>query len=147
MVMVRAEVVAVAEGLVDEADAWRAAYERWQRAVARREREVARAEHRLVAATGGLGPHRWQQACHRRRILTVADARLRARAIRARPAVEAALVEQDRALAEAEAAVAAARRALAVESKLMQNYGALGASLTGLTTAELARLARRVPNP
>lgn len=96
--VVRAEVAQVAERLVGEADRWRAAYGDSRVAVARQVRASARAQRRLVRATGGLGLYRWSQACRRQRILTVADTRLRAGAIRARPAVEAALAERERAL-------------------------------------------------
>lgn len=143
MVTVRAEVVAVAEELVQAADGWRSAYQEWEAAVARRERKMARAARGVVAATGDLGLYRWEQACHRRRILTVADASLKARALRGRPAVGAAVAERERVRAEADAAVRSARLVLAVESKRMLAYGQLGLSLTGLSRAELARLARR----
>ena len=81
----------MAEELARDAEHWRAAYEGWLSAGRARDGRVKEAERKLVAATGGLGLARSEAACRRQRILTVEDARLRARAVRARPAVESAL--------------------------------------------------------
>lgn len=92
--------------------------------------------------------YRWEQACRRRRILTVVDARLRAKAVRARPAVEAALAERERALTDTDAAVVAARHSPGTvrKSKRMRSHGRLGVSLTGLSPREFGRVARQ-PTP
>lgn len=55
MVMVRAEVVAVVERLVEVADRWRAAYRDWQKAIARGER---------ADAGGRRRPHPVRYASH-----------------------------------------------------------------------------------
>jgi hypothetical protein len=96
-----------------------------------------------MAATGGSGVARWRAACRRARILTVQDAKLRARAVRARPVVEAALAERERVAAEGHEAMIAARSVLADASGRLAAYGPLAAVLTGLSPAELRRLARR----
>jgi hypothetical protein len=138
---------ALAEELADDAEHWRAAYERWLRAARARDRRVKEAERRLVAATGGLGLARWEAACRRQRIVTVDDARLRARAVRATRAVEAALSARERVVAEQEAAVLVARSELAKASSQMARYGAVGAMALGVTAGELRRLARPPSSP
>lgn len=143
MVVVRPDVVVVAEGLAGEADRWTAAYEAWQQATRLRGRKIAQAERRVMAATEGLGLHRWEAACRRTRIFTAADAKLKARAIRARSVVMAAMAERDRVNSEHDAAVLDARLKLAEVSKVIGSRGTIGAALTGLEPADLRRLARR----
>ncbi len=138
---------ALAEELATDAEHWRAAYEGWLRAGKARDRKVKEAERKLVAATGGLGLARWRAACRRQRIVTVDDARLRASAIRARPAVESALSEREPVVAEQEAAVRDARSELAKASRQMARYGAVGAMALGVTAGELRRLARGPSRP
>jgi len=142
MATVRAEVTAVAEAVVADADRWVAAHAAWQAAVAERERVEWRTGRRVEAATGGLSAARWAQALHRRRILTVADAQLRARAVRAADAVTSALANRAEQLAAANARLAAARERLAVESVRMASYRHLGARLTGCDLDQLRRLGR-----
>ena len=133
----------VAGELAEAARRWREAYQAWQSAMRRREELVSRYDAMVLAATGGLGLVRWRAACQRRRVLTVADAKLRARALRARPAVELAVAERGKVLAEQEAAVAGAREALRSASKELAAFGHLGAAAGGTELAELRRLARR----
>jgi hypothetical protein len=122
---------------------WHGAYELWLAAVRQRQARLERADRRVLAATGGLRVAKWRAACRRKRIATVQDARLRAKALRARPAVEEALAERGRVAADSDEAVLVARLALAEASKRVAVYGALGARLTGLSAADLRRLARR----
>jgi len=68
-----------------------------------------------------------------------------ARAVRARPEVRMAVEEADRRRATEDEAVLAARLKLAEATKQMLGYGSVGRQLTGLTSAELHRLARRPP--
>jgi hypothetical protein len=135
-------VKALAEELATDAERWRAAYEGWLRAGRVRDRKVKEAERNLVVATGGLGLAHWEAACRRQRIVTVDDARLRARAVRATPAVEAALSACERVAVEQQEAVIVTRSELAEASKQMVLYGAVGAMALGLSAAELRRLAR-----
>jgi hypothetical protein len=87
--------VAVAAGeLAEAARRWREAYQAWESAVRRQEALVSRYDAMVLVATGGLGLVRWRAACRRRRVLTVADAKPRARALRARPAVEVAVARR-----------------------------------------------------
>jgi len=122
---------------------WKAAYSSWQAAVKERELGLERAEQAVLAATGGLRVAKWRAACRRRRIATVADARLRARALRARPAVEEALAERERVVAQGGEAVLVARLVLAEASKRLALYGPLGMQVAGLSVGELRRFARR----
>jgi hypothetical protein len=135
-------VAVVAGGLAEAARRWREAYQAWESAVSRREALVSRYDAMVLAATGGLGLVRWGAACRRRRVLTVADAKLRARALRSRPAVEVAVAERAEALAEQEVAVAGAREALRRASEELAAFGHLGAAAGGTELAELRRLAR-----
>jgi hypothetical protein len=140
---IKSDVAIVAGGLVEAARRWREAYQVWESAVRRKKALVSRYEAMVLAATGGLGLVRWRAACGRRRALTVADAKLRARALRARPAVELAVAERAKALAEEEMTVAAAREALRSASEELALFGHLGATAGGTELAELRRLARR----
>lgn len=132
----------MARELASDAERWWAAYEGWLRAGRVRDLKVKEAERNLVSATGGLGFSRWEVACRRRRIATVDDGRLRARAVRARPAVEAALSACKRVVAKQEAAVLVARSELAKASRQVARYGTVGAMALGLSVGELRRLAR-----
>lgn len=142
--MARTEVTA-AKVLGEAAARWEAAYRTWQQAIACRDDVVARAERRIVDATGGLGLRRFEQARHRRRIYTTAEALMVARAVRARTAVDAAIAELHRARESADSVVMAARLELADATKHLLRYGSLAETLTGLEPAELRRLARRPP--
>jgi hypothetical protein len=142
LVKTRREVVAVGEGLAGEVQRWMAARHAWRRAAVLRDREVQRARRRLLVATGGLGLDSWERACGKRRFRTIEDAKRKARAVRARPAVETALADLERIEAEHDAAVEAARRELAVLSQRILSYGRLAVDLTGLPASELDGLAR-----
>jgi hypothetical protein len=131
--------------LAKDAGRYERAYGAWERAVAHQDRLVAVAERRVVDATGGLGQRRWELACARRRINTRDEARMVARAIRARPAVETAVAKLEQVRRHEEAVVAAARVELAEAAKVLGGYGQLGAQLSGLSPAALRRLARRPP--
>ena len=137
------DVAVVAGELAEAARRWRKADQAWESALRRREALVSRHDAKVLAATGGLGLVSWRATCRRRRVLTVADAKLRARALRARPAVEVAVVERAKALAEQEVAVAGAREALRRASEELAKFGHLGAVAGGAELAELMRLARR----
>ena len=137
----------MAEELADDAGQWRAAHERWLRVGRARDRKVKEAERKLVVATGGLGLARWESACRRQRIVTVDDARLRARAVRARPAVESALCVREAVVVEQAAAVLAARSELARASSQMARYGVVGAMALGLSISQLRHLAAGPPDP
>ena len=138
----RASAEVAGERLAADVAYWEAAYEAWQASVGEREIALVRADRGVMAATGGLGVTRWRAACRRRRISTVDDARLRANALRARPAVERALAERDRALAEGDQSVLVARLALTEACKRLVFYGPLGSQLSGLGVVELRRLAK-----
>ena len=91
-----------------------------------RERALAQADRRLAAMTGGFGselstPHR-----RRSRINTVADALLVARAVRARPATEAARRALGVVRAEENARVRAAEAALSAATRHLRSFGAVG---------------------
>jgi len=141
--IVQDELRAAVEQIADADERWRHAYDDWQRAVRVRDRLCERMERRVANATGGLSVARWEAVCRRRSFQTVEDAKRKARAIRARPAVEAAIAERDLVLAAEDAKVLAARIALAEASKAMARYGTLGADMIGQTAAELRRLARQ----
>ena len=140
---IKSDVAVVAGELVEAARRWREAYEAWGSAVRRQEALVSRYEARVLAATGGLGLVSWRAACRRRRALTVADAKLRARALRARPAVELAVAERAKAIADQEVAVAVTMEALRRASEELALFGHLGAAAGGTELVELRRLARR----
>jgi hypothetical protein len=128
--------------LGEAVDSWRDAYARWCRAVEHRDRVTSACERQIVGATGGLGLGQWEAACCRRRIITAAEARLVARAIRARSAVHAAIENAERLREAEDAAVVAARLELAASTKQLLGYGRIGQQLTGLTSEELRWLAR-----
>ncbi len=138
---VAVEVVAV------RVERWQMAFDGWRRASVRRDRLAARAARDVVRATGGLGVRRWEAACRRRRIHTAADAAVVARAVRARPAVDAALRAEQQVRAAEDAAVTAARFELASATRAVIELGRLAEQLTGLDSAELARLARAPAAP
>jgi hypothetical protein len=144
-VMVRDEVRKAVEKIADAGEGWRRAYDNWQKAVRERNRLAGRMERRVKEATGGLSVAAFEVACRRRYFHDVKDAKSKAAAIRARPAVTAAVAERDRLLAGADAKVVAARMVLAEESKAMAGYGTVGLDMTGLGAPELRRLARRPP--
>ena len=129
------DVAVMAGELVEAARRWRKADQAWESALRRREALVSRYDAKVLAATGGLGLVSWRAACRRRRVLTVADAKLRARALRARPEVEAAVAERGTALAEQEVAVACARDALRRASEELALFGHLGAAAGGTELA------------
>ena len=87
----------------------------------------------------------WEAACRLRRINTSAEATMVARAVRARPEVRVAVEEAGLLRAVEDEAVLAARLGLAEATKQVLGYGRIGQQLTGLTSAELHRLARRPP--
>ena len=144
--LMRSEMLAAIDALTEASDAWQCANQAWQQAVEHRERVIARAESQVVRATGGLGLRQWEAACRRRRVNTGAEASMVARAVRARPGVQVAVEEADRLRAAEDAAVLAASLELAEATKRVLGYGRLGQQLTGMTSAELCRLARRPRN-
>lgn len=131
--------------IAEVAAAWQLAYGRWEQALEARHAAVERAERRIRRATGGRSVARWEAVCRRRTIHTVDEAKDKALALRARPAVAAAVGERDRLVAAADTVVLAARIELAAASRALSRYGTVGACLVGVTSAELARLARRRP--
>ena len=143
----RDEVRVAAEELADAAEEWRRAYDDWQRAAKARDRVCEQLERRVAKATGGLSVARWELLCRRRRTRTVEDAKAKARAMRARSAVEEAVAERDRVLAGEDAKVLAARVHLAEVTKIVLRFGLLGAGMAGQGASELRRLARRPPTP
>lgn len=151
-VVMRAGLVAVADQLAEGASRWEGAHRSWERAVDVQDRVTARMERNLLAATSGLSVARFEEVCRRRSVRSVVEAQQKAAAIRARPAVEAAVAERDREVASAGAAVLAARVVLAEASKVILGYGAAGPPLVGRSRADLRRFARlpartRTPDP
>jgi len=143
--VVRAEVRAAVEQLAEAAEQWRLAYGDWQRATRVRDTVAKQMQRRVTKATGGLSVARFEVICRRRSFHDVEDAKAKARAIRARPAVNAAVAERDRAVALEDAKVRAARIALGEASKAIARYGTLGADTIGQSVPELRRLARQRP--
>ena len=101
----------------------------------------------MAKATGGLSVARWEALCRRRRARTIEDARAKARAIRARSAVEEAVAERDGVLADAAAKVLAARVDVAEATKTVLRFGSPGADMVGQGASELRRFARRPAAP
>ena len=135
-----------ADELIAAGDRWQRSYQAWQQAVEHRDRVIERAERQVVRATGGLGQRDWEAARRRRRIKTSAEASLVVRAGNARPKVQTVVEEAQRLQAVEEAAVLTTRLELAEATKQVLGYGRLGQQLTGMTSAELRRLARRPRN-
>ena len=102
----RNEVREAAEELAGAAEEWGRACDDWQRAAKARDRVCEQMERRVAKATGGLSVARWELLCRRRRTRTVEDAKAKARAMRARSAVEDAVAERDRVLADTDAEAA-----------------------------------------
>jgi len=144
-VMVRDEVREAVEKIAHAGEGWRHAYDDWQATVTERDRLAGRMERRVREATGGLSVAAFEVACRRRYFHDVKDAKRKAAAIRARPAVTAAVAERDRVLAVAAVKVVAARVNLAEESKAMAGYGTIGLDMIGVSAPDLHRLARRPP--
>lgn len=144
--VVRDEVREAVEEIVEVADDWKRAYDEWQRAVKERDLAVERMERRVTRAAGGISVARWEVVCRRRSFHDIDDAKRKARAIRARPAVEAAVVERDRVVADADAKVLAARIELAHPSKAVARYGRTGLDMTGQSATDLRRLSRLPPS-
>jgi len=143
--VVRDELLEAVEEIVEVAGRWRRAYEGWQRAAKRRDRLAERMERRVTNATGGLSVARWEVLCRRRSFRTVEDAKAKARAIRARSAVEAAAAERDRVIADADAKVRSARIDLAHASKAVARYGSTGLDMIGQSALTLRRFSRLPP--
>jgi len=143
--IMRDELRAAVVQIADAEEQWRHAYDDWRRAVKVRDRLCERMERRVANATGGLSVAHFEATCRRRSFQTVEDAKRKARAIRGRPALEAAVAERDRVLAAEDAKVLAARIAVAEASKTMARFGTLGAAMIGQSAAELRRLARQPP--
>jgi hypothetical protein len=135
-----------ADELIAVGERWQRSYQAWQRAVEHRDRVIEQAERRVVRATGGLCLRDWEAAQRLRRIKTSAEASLVVRAGGARPEVQAAVEEAQQLEAIEDAAVLTARLELAEATKQVLGYGRLGQELTGMTSAELHRLARRPRN-
>jgi len=145
-VMVRDEVREAVDRIADAGEGWRHAYDDWQATATERDRLAGRMERRVREATGGLSVAAFEVACRRRYFHDIKDAKRKAAAIRARPAVTAAVAARDRVLAVADAKVVAARINLAEASKAMAGYGTVGLDMIGLSAPELRRLARRPPS-
>jgi len=143
----REEVRTAVEQLTDAAEHWRIAYDDWQRAIRVLDTVAKRMDRRVTKATGGLSVARFEATCRRRSFHDIEDAKAKARVIRARPAVEAAIAERDRVVAVEDAKVRAARIALAEASKVLVRYGTLGADPIGQSASELRRLARQPRSP
>jgi hypothetical protein len=141
-VVTRADLVAVADRLAEEAARWEDAYWNWERALKVRDRVAARMDRKLLAATGGVSVARFEGVCHRRSVRSVVEAEQKASAIRARATVEAAVAEREPAVAAADAAVLAARIVLAEASKVILGCGTAGLRLVGRDRGELRRLAK-----
>ena len=142
---VRAEIALVCDRMAEDAESWHEAHRHWKLACARRDEQVLRARERVVAATGGLGLRLWQAALRRRRFRTIEDAKLKAKALRARPAVEAALAELDCIVSDRGAEVSAAACRLGQCSGRVTSYGELAAVVTGMPIPELRGLAHLAP--
>ena len=146
-VVLRVEVRAAAVQMADAAENWRHAYDDWQRAVKARGVVAERIDRRITKATGGLSVTRFEAVCRRRSFHDVEAAKAKARAIRARPAVAAAIAERDRVLGAEDAKVLAARDTLAEASKTMARYGTVGLDMIGQSARELRRLTRLARQP
>jgi hypothetical protein len=134
-----------ADELIAAGDCWQRSYQAWQRAVEHRDRVIERAERRVVRATGGLGQRDWEAARRWRRVKTLGEASVVVGAGSARPEVQAAVEEAQLQAVEA-ASVLAARLELTEATKQVLGHGRIGQQLTGMTLAELHRLARRPRN-
>jgi hypothetical protein len=137
---------AAADELIAVGERWQRSYQAWQRAVEHRDRVIEQAERRVVHATGGLGQRDWEATRRLRRIKTAGEASLVVRAGNARPKVQTVVEEAQRLQAVEEAAVLTTRLELAEATKQVLGYGRVGQQLTGMTSAELHRLARRPRN-
>ncbi len=143
--VLRAELEAAVEVVVEEAARWEDAYGTWRQAVKVRDRVAERMDRRVTIATGGLSVARWQAVCQRRSVRSVVEAKQKALAIRSRPAVETAIIERHCALVSEDAIVLVARVVLAERSKVMLGYGTAVYRLVDQSAAELRRLARCPP--
>ena len=121
--------VEVAGELAGLAVAWDEARTALSMVERRRGKALRRAERAVRAATGGVGERRWRAALERRRFHDVADAVDHARALRARPAVEAAVAAREQVRAEHDELVDEARRKLDALAERLAGYGPLGARL------------------
>ena len=144
--MARTEILAAVDAMTEAADCWQRAYRVWRQAVEHRDRVGARSERRVIRATGGLGLRQWGATCRRCRINTTAEACLVAQAVRARREVQVAVEEAEQLRAAEDAAVLDATLRLAETTKRVLRYGSIGQQLTGLTSVELQRVARRPPS-
>ena len=143
--VIRDEVREAIEQVAAAAEECKRAYEVWQRALEERDRRSEQLERRITKATGGLSVARFEVACRRRSFHDIDDAKRKVRAIRARPAVEAAAAERDRVIADADAKVLAARIDLAYATKAVARYEAAGLAMTGLSASDLRRFSRLPP--
>ena len=144
--VLRGELGDAVEEIAEVAGAWKRAYDDWKRAVKERDRAAERMERRVTKATGGLSVARFEAVCRRRSFHDVEDAKAKARAIRSRPAVEAAVADRDDVIADADAKVLTSRIELAEASKAVACYGRTGLDMIGLSAAELRRLSRLPPS-
>lgn len=133
-----------ADAVLAVVDAWRESCDRHAVASAVSERLMARADRSVLEATGGLGLSRWESDCGRRRIFTSTDAKLRARAVRARSAVEAAVADRARLRVELGLKEGLALADLAATSNDLLNAGLLAQRLAGTTAEQLRHLIRPV---
>ena len=131
--------------LVDEAwdrlqaavDRYAAAHASHAAALAHRVRAVARAERLLTAARGGRPTRRQDIVGPSRRIHTIADAVVAARAVRARPAVEAAQNSLDATCAAEAARVRATAGELDAAATYLRSFGAIGRQIVDAGSMEL----------
>lgn len=126
---VESEAAEVAGELAVLAVAWDEARTALTMAERRRGKALRSADRAARAATGGVGERRWRAALERRRFHDVADAVDHARALRARPAVEAALAARQQVRAEEDARVDEARRQVDALAERLAGYGPLGTRL------------------
>jgi len=130
-VATRAESAAagVAGELAALAVAWDEARTALAAAERRRGKALRSADRAVRAATGGVGERRWRIALERRRFHDVADAVEHARALRARPAVEAAVAVREQVRAEQDERVDEATQRVDALAERLAGYGLLGARL------------------
>ena len=104
-------------------------------ALVHRERALAQVHRRLASTTGGLEPEHATLTRKRRRINTIADAMLVARAARSRQAAEAARDAFASIRAEEDGRVRAAEGKLSTATVHLRSFGALGNQIIDEATA------------
>jgi hypothetical protein len=131
---------AAVQAIAGEVERFERSYQAWQQAVAHRDRVVAEAESKVMIATGGFGLRRFGLACGRAGFNSKREAMSTAQAIRARPAVLAAVALADNLRSAEDAAVLVSRREVAIAAGRVLLRGRVAQELTGLELAEIRRL-------